>query len=211
MSWKSTADRYSRASIALHWLMVLLFILIYASIELRGIFPKDSDGRTLMKDAHFMLGLTVFVLVWLRLLARTLGVAPDIVPAPPAWQTALATVMHWALYLFMITMPVLGYLILSHNHKPVFFYGIDIPPLTEKNVDLARQIKGVTGQCTGCAEQTAIAADHNHHVTDLAEHLTRRGLQAVPRQDLGDGVFKDHVHVPLKQKFFQSANRIEHL
>lgn len=66
MSWKSTAERYSRVSIALHWLMVLLFVLIYASIEFRGIFPKDSDGRNLMKDAHFMLGLTVFALVWLR-------------------------------------------------------------------------------------------------------------------------------------------------
>lgn len=142
MSWKSTAERYSRVSIALHWLMVLLFVLIYASIEFRGIFPKDSDGRNLMKDAHFMFGLTVFALVWLRLLARTLGVAPKIIPTPPAWQTALATLMHWALYLLMIAMPVLGYLILSHNDKPVFFYGLDIPPLTDKNVDLAKQIKG---------------------------------------------------------------------
>ena len=44
MSWKSTADRYSRMSIALHWFMVLLFVLIYSTIELRGIFPKDSAG-----------------------------------------------------------------------------------------------------------------------------------------------------------------------
>ena len=83
MSWKSSTDRYSRMSIALHWVMVLLFVLIYAAIEFRGIFPKDSDGRNLMKDAHFMLGLTVFALVWLRLLARTLGVAPKITPPRP--------------------------------------------------------------------------------------------------------------------------------
>ena len=86
MSWKSTAHHYSRMSIALHWLMVLLFVLIYAAIEFRGIFPKDSAGRNLMKDAHFMLGLTFFALVWLRLLARTLGVAPKITPTPPAWH-----------------------------------------------------------------------------------------------------------------------------
>ena len=131
MSWKSTAHHYSRMSIALHWLMVLLFVLIYAAIEFRGIFPKDSDGRNLMKDAHFML----------RLLARTLGVAPKITPTPPAWQTALATLMHWALYLFMIAMPVLGYLVLSYNDKPVFFYGFDILPLTAKDPDFAKQIK----------------------------------------------------------------------
>ena len=142
MSWKSSNDSYSRMSIALHWVMVLLFVLIYAAIEFRGIFPKDSDGRTLMKDAHFMLGLTVFALVWLRLLARTLGVAPKITPTPPAWQTALATLMHWALYVFMSAMPVMGYLVLSYSDKPVFFYGIDLPPLTLKDVDMAKQIKG---------------------------------------------------------------------
>ena len=128
-------------SSALHWLMVLLFILIYASIEFRGIFPKDSDGRTLMKDAHFMLGLTVLTLVWLRLLARSIGGAPKITPAPPAWQTTLATLMHWALYVFMIAMPVLGYLILSYNDKSVFFYGFDLPALTLKDPDFAKQIK----------------------------------------------------------------------
>ena len=141
MSWKRSIDKYSRMSIALHWLMVLLFILIYASIEFRGIFPKDSDGRTLMKDAHFMLGLTVFTLVWLRLLARSIGGAPKITPAPPAWQTALATLMHWALYVFMIAMPVLGYLILSYNDKSVLFYGFDLPALTLKDPDFAKQIK----------------------------------------------------------------------
>lgn len=142
MPWKSSTDRYSRMSIALHWVMVLLFVLIYAAIEFRGIFPKDSDGRNLMKDAHFMLGLTVFALVWLRLLARTLGVAPKITPPPPAWQTALATLVHWALYVFMIAMPVMGYLVLSYNDKSVFFYGFDLPPLTLKDVDTAKQIKG---------------------------------------------------------------------
>ncbi len=141
MSWKRSINKYRRMSIALHWLMVLLFILIYASIEFRGIFPKDSDGRTLMKDAHFMLGLTVFTLVWLRLLARSIGGAPKITPAPPAWQTALATLMHWALYVFMIAMPVLGYLILSYNDKSVFFYGFDLPALTLKDPDFAKQIK----------------------------------------------------------------------
>ncbi|WP_300727134.1 cytochrome b [Pseudomonas sp.] len=141
MSWKSTVNHYSRLSIALHWVTVVLFILIYASIELRGIFPKDSIGRNLMKDAHFMFGLTVFALVWLRLLARTLGVAPKITPPPPAWQSALATLMHWALYALMIGMPVLGYLVLSYNDKPVFFYGLDLPVLTAKDPDFARQIK----------------------------------------------------------------------
>ena len=142
MTWKSTALHYSRMSIALHWLMVLLFVLIYAAIEFRGIFPKDSDGRNLMKDAHFMLGLTVFALVWLRLLARTLGAAPKITPPPPAWQTALATLMHWALYLFMLGMPILGWLITSAEGHQVMFYGFDLPLLVGEDKTLAKQVEG---------------------------------------------------------------------
>ncbi|MNS23151.1 hypothetical protein D3C72_549580 [compost metagenome] len=69
----------------------------------------------------------------------------------------------------------------------------------------------VFGQGPGGAQQAAVPADHNHHVTDFAEHLARRRLQAVARQDFGDGVFEDHVQVTIEQKAFQSADGIEHL
>ncbi len=108
MPWKNSDTRYSTMSIALHWLMVVLLAVVYACIELRGQFPKGSGARTLIVEMHFMLGLTVFVLVWLRLFARSLGVAPKIVPAPPKWQSLLATLTHFALYALMIGLPISG-------------------------------------------------------------------------------------------------------
>lgn len=57
------ARHYARVSIVLHWLMLVLLAAVYACIEFRGIFPRDSAERNLMKDLHFMLGLSVFVLV----------------------------------------------------------------------------------------------------------------------------------------------------
>ncbi len=142
MPWKNSDARYSTVSITLHWLMLVLLAVVYACIELRGIFPKGSGGRTLIKEAHFMLGLTVFLLVWLRLFARSLGVAPKIVPTPPNWQQWLAKLMHWALYLFMIAMPILGWLITSAEGHQVMFYGIDLPLLIAENKPLAKQIEG---------------------------------------------------------------------
>ena len=65
MPWKNSESRYSTVSITLHWLMLVLLALVYVCIEFRGIFPKGSGGRTLITESHFMLGLTVFVLVWL--------------------------------------------------------------------------------------------------------------------------------------------------
>ncbi|MEG1042972.1 MAG: cytochrome b/b6 domain-containing protein, partial [Pseudomonas sp.] len=106
MTLKTPPARYGGLSITLHWLMLVLLAAVYALIELRGLFPKDSVERNLMKDLHFMLGLTVFVLVWLRLALRLSRPTPPIVPAPPAWQTGLAHLMHLALYLLMIGLPI---------------------------------------------------------------------------------------------------------
>ncbi|MFW0756766.1 cytochrome b [Pseudomonas sp. H11T01] len=142
MPWKNTDARYSTVSIALHWLMLVLLAVVYACIEFRGIFPKGSGGRTLITEAHFMLGLTVFLLVWLRLFARSLGVAPKILPTPPGWQMLASTLMHWALYVFMIAMPILGWLITSAKGQQVMFYGVDLPLLINENKQLAKQFQG---------------------------------------------------------------------
>ncbi|WP_433769939.1 cytochrome b [Pseudomonas putida] len=141
MPWKNSESRYSTVSITLHWLMLVLLALVYACIELRGMFPKGSGGRTLIVESHFMLGLTVFVLVWLRLFARTFGPAPQIFPASPQWQTTLAKLMHWALYLFMIATPILGWLTTSAKGNQVMFYGVDLPMLMAEDKAFAKQLQ----------------------------------------------------------------------
>lgn len=142
MSLTNTRERYGSLSVALHWLMLVLLAAVYACIEFRGIFPKDSAERELMKTLHFMLGLTVFVLVWLRLFLRLSRPTPRIEPAPPAWQTGLAHLVHWALYALMIGLPLAGWTILSAADKPIPFYGFDLPALVQPDKDLARLVKG---------------------------------------------------------------------
>ncbi|MBC9251765.1 cytochrome B [Pseudomonas alcaligenes] len=141
MSWKNTENRYGGLSIALHWLMLLLIATVYFTMEFRGIFPKGSDGREMMKQLHFMLGLSIFALVWLRLIARLIAPTPKIVPAIPAWQAIPAKLMHLALYALMIGTPFAGWLILSAMGKPIPFFGLELPALIEKNHDLGEQIE----------------------------------------------------------------------
>ena len=133
--------RYASLSIGLHWLMLILIAAVYACIELKGNFPKGSDTRELLKHWHFMLGLAVFALVWLRLAVRVLTPTPAIVPTPPAWQTLLAKLMHLALYALMIGAPLAGWLILSAAGKPIPFFGLELPALIGPNRQLAGQIK----------------------------------------------------------------------
>ncbi|SDH97153.1 cytochrome b [Pseudomonas panipatensis] len=133
--------RYGGLTIAMHWLMLVLIAGVYAAIELKGNFPKGSETRELFKQWHFMLGLSVFALVWLRLIGRLIYPTPPIVPAPPAWQAGASKLMHLALYVLMIGAPFAGWLILSAAGKPIPFWGIELPPLVSENPGLAKQAK----------------------------------------------------------------------
>jgi superoxide oxidase len=135
--------RYTTATIALHWFMLALLAAVYACIELRVYWPKGSDPRELIKTWHFMLGLSVFALVWLRLVARFRGGTPPILPAPPAWQDAVGRATHGALYLLMIAMPLGGWLLLSASGKPIPFFGLELPALVAENKALADQVKEI--------------------------------------------------------------------
>ncbi|MEO8119780.1 MAG: cytochrome b [Rhodoferax sp.] len=143
MDFKKTVDRYHLASISLHWLMLALFIGVYASINLRELFDKGSVPRDALKSLHFMLGLLMFALVWLRLAMRAIYPAPRLHPAPPPWQAIAAKLAHLALYAIMIGMPLLGWLMLSASGKPIPFFGLALPALIGQNKELAGQLKEI--------------------------------------------------------------------
>lgn len=143
MAIKKIADRYHAASISLHWLMLGLFVTVYATIELRVLFDKGTALRETLKSLHFMFGLLMFFLVWLRIAMRTKYPAPRIEPAPPKWQEIAARLAHLTLYAIMIGMPLAGWLMLSASGKPIPFFGLELPALIGKNKELAGQIKEI--------------------------------------------------------------------
>lgn len=180
--WKNSTARYGSLQIALHWLMLVLLVAVYAAMELREIFPKGSDPREFMKALHFMLGISVLILVAVRIAARFSGPTPLIAPAPPSWQQLLAKLLHLWLYAFMIAMPVMGWLMLSANGKPVPFFGLELPPLVAKNHALAESMEHWHHEVGEWAYWVvglhAVAALFHHYVqkdNTLARMLPRRG------------------------------------
>lgn len=135
--------QYPALPMAIHWLTVLLMIATYVLIELHEAFPKGSDLRGLMKNWHFMAGFSLLALTGLRLLVRATTTPPAITPAPADWQQKLATLMHLALYAFLILMPLLGWLILSAKGKPLMFFGLELPALLAPNEDIAHTLKEI--------------------------------------------------------------------
>jgi cytochrome b561 len=141
--WRNSVRRYGSLSIGLHWLMLVLLVAVYACIELRQLYPKGSDPREALKLWHYMLGLSVLVLVWLRLAVHMIGPVPRIEPDPARWQKLLAKLMHVALYVLMIGLPLAGWLILSAEGKPVPFFGLELPALVGENKDLAKLVEEI--------------------------------------------------------------------
>ncbi|RHW77444.1 cytochrome b [Colwellia sp. RSH04] len=143
MSWKNTENHYGSVSIKMHWLMVILMALVFATIEGRQLFEKGTELRELFKMWHFMLGLLVLVLVTIRIYLKCIQINPKITPELSAMQALGAKAAHLALYGFMIAMPIAGWFILSAAGKPIPFFGLELPALIGVDKELAKTIKEI--------------------------------------------------------------------
>lgn len=121
--WLNTPERYGTAAISLHWLMALLLVGAYLTMEFEESLPGSEEA---VEAWHYMFGLVVLVLVVLRLAIRMAGQPPQIRPQPVAWQRLAAKLTHAALYLFMIAMPVLGWLTLSGEGETAWLPGLGL-------------------------------------------------------------------------------------
>ena len=172
----AATPRYGSLLIGLHWLMLVLLIAVYSCIELRVLYPRGSAIREGMKTLHFTLGLVIFLLVWLRLLARVNSSVPAIVPPPPRWQLNIAHATELGIYLLMISMPLLGWLSLNASGDPVSLFGLPLPQLIGANEQLAGQLEEVH-ETIGTVGYVLIGAHalaaHFHHYIQRDNTLTR--------------------------------------
>jgi cytochrome b561 len=137
MKWRNSNTHYGWLPAALHWLMLLLLVAVFASMELRGYFPRGSVAREAMKSWHYTLGVSVLLLALVRLAISFIGPVPAISPPPPSLQALAARLMKLALYGFMLGMPLLGWAMRSAEGMPVVFFGLALPPLVGASEQLA--------------------------------------------------------------------------
>jgi len=182
LSLRNSLDRYGSLQIILHWTTLLLVVALYVCIELRGQFPKGSNVREALKAWHFTLGLSVLILAIVRIGLQLYGPSPAIRPAPPGWQIAAGKVVHFALYAFMIGMPIIGWLLLSSEGKDIPFCGFNLPRLIGASKDLAEQLEELH-ETVGNIGYAMIGV---HAAAALAHHYIARDntlLRMLPRRN----------------------------
>jgi len=123
MRWRNTIDAYGSVSMLFHWITAAMFIASYViayyviwivdpetSVKppLFGLLP-NGDRVVPILNVHWVLGISIGMLVLPRLLLRLFGTRPQALGHSRA-EVLAADIAHWALYLLLIVMPLSGYM-----------------------------------------------------------------------------------------------------
>ena len=125
MSLKNTAEDYGSIAKWLHWSTAVLFLGSYISVYYRHWFTeKDTPENWIALQLHLSVGVSIAVIVALRIIWRMRNRGPDPEPGTK-YEHMAAHVGHLALYAVMIIMPVTGYIGTGVNTE--YFFLFDIP------------------------------------------------------------------------------------
>ena len=133
--------RYNPISVAFHWLMAAIIVVTWSIAIVVSDMPL-SPARITGYSWHKWLGVTVFFLVILRLVWRATHPAPQLEIKMPAWQERAMQLTHFALYLLMMVIPLVGWLMSSAKGYTVNYFGLfELPDLLSKDKALGHQLK----------------------------------------------------------------------
>lgn len=174
--------RYTATAKALHWLMALL---IFGLLAL-GFYMHDlplSPQKLKLYSWHKWAGVTVFLLVWLRLLWRLTHRPPALPASMPKLLQQAAHAGHLVLYLLMIVIPLSGWLMSSAKGVQTVWFGVlPLPDLLEKNKevgDLLQTVHMSLNLFFAAVIAGHIGAALKHHFIDK-DDILKRMLPAHP-------------------------------
>ncbi len=131
---------YTAIAKGLHWFMALL---IFGLLAL-GFYMADlplSPEKLQYFSWHKWAGVTVFFMVWLRLLWRVTHRPPAYPLGMTRTQRLLAHGGHGALYLLMVIIPLSGWLMSSAKGVPTVWFGVlPLPDLLARDKELGKQL-----------------------------------------------------------------------
>ncbi len=136
MPLKNTANQWGSVSKMLHWIVVVLILMMAVIGLTMGDLPNGPD-KIWVYALHKSIGITILVLVVLRLAWRLYAGAPQPVAGTPQWQERFATFTHWALYALLLAMPLSGWLVNSSAGFPLQWFGlVNLPAIAGRDHDL---------------------------------------------------------------------------
>ena len=90
---------------------------------------------------HVSCGISILVLMVVRLLLRLKYPTPPIIPKPKPMMTGLAHLGHLVIYLLFIALPVIGLVMMYNRGNPWFAFGLTMPYASEANFERVDSLK----------------------------------------------------------------------
>ncbi|TSD85689.1 cytochrome b [Mycobacterium sp. KBS0706] len=119
----------------LHWLMAICILaMLFIGV---GMVSTVMPNHLTLVAIHKPLGIAILVLVLIRLGLRLRYGAPALPADLPEPMKLAAHLSHYAFYLLMIGMPLIGWGMLSAAAYPVvLFQGVTLPPILPQDAGL---------------------------------------------------------------------------
>lgn len=168
--------RYHPLSMGLHWLMAVL-ILTALGVGLSLDDMALSPLKMKLINWHKWMGVSVLILVAVRLAWRHIARPPALPDSMAGWQRRLAELTHGLLYALMVAIPLSGWAMSSAKGFPVVYLGLfPLPDLVQPDEALGDTLKALhTWLNYGLIALLAghIGAALKHHLIDRDDILTR--------------------------------------
>ena len=130
---KNESNRYGKVSRMLHWTIAILFISLIPMGIFASMIPEDTEYRNAYYVVHKTLGVTVFLLVIVRLIWNRLSRRPSLDNALTSREEKLAHRAHNTLYFMMLAIPITGFMMTSYHGYETYFFFWEMQPLWEQS------------------------------------------------------------------------------
>jgi cytochrome b561 len=133
----AAVEHYAPAIRWIHWLTAVLVLLLFVFGGWTHYFdPGEGLLKDLLYNLHQSFGVTVWVLVLIRVAMRMATGAPKLPPGTPAVIRGAASLNQAALYLVLLVQPVTGFLDTNANGFPLYWFGLfEVPSPIGKQPD----------------------------------------------------------------------------
>ena len=133
LSAKNEKDRYGRVSRLLHWTIAILFISLIPMGIFSSMIPEETSYRNAYYVVHKTIGVTVFLLVIVRLIWNKISKRPVLDNTLTPTEKKLAHRAHNILYFMLLVIPITGFMMTSYHGYGTFFFFWELPPLWEQS------------------------------------------------------------------------------
>ncbi len=139
--------RYGATSMALHWIIALLIVVqLCLGWYMNELLPDHSAAQDRVQDIHVTVGLSILILVLIRIGVRLTHRSPPLPWTLALWERALARASHWLFYILLLVLPLTGWALVSIRHEDIPFFGLAWPAMPGLDHMARPEARAIGGQ-----------------------------------------------------------------